>query len=141
MNYDDLYDYEFRIESVGVMDVGDLKNVVSEFRYYYTASEKELTHLSLIKEIMKKTQDDPIDASLVIKKSAALQSKERFFVLHLNTNEIDTEKFIPFEEVTQDNLFEWLSGSIHPENLQRMKHSLHELFNPPIKYYTIGDFK
>ena len=110
MNYDDLYNFSFRIETVGVKDIGDLKGVISEVRYYLTGVEKENFNI-----------------------------KERFAVHSFNVEDIE-EQFIPFEDVGSDLLHDWLKLSVREDNVENMKKDIHLLFNPPIKYYNLSEF-
>ena len=111
MNYDDLYDFSFRIETIGVKDVGDFKGVISELRYYFTGTYKE-----------------------------NLNVKQRFAVYSFNVENLVEEQFIPFEKVDSDMLHDWLKLSVHEDNLASMKKDIHLLFNPPITYYNLSHF-
>jgi hypothetical protein len=111
MNYDDLYDFSFRIETVGVKDIGDFKGVISEVRYYFLGVEKENHDV-----------------------------KERFAVQSFDVENLIEEQFIPFEDVHSDLLHDWLKLSIQEDNLESMKKDIHLLFNPPIKYYNLSIF-
>jgi hypothetical protein len=110
MNYDDLYNFSFRIERVGVKDIGDFKGVISELRYYFTGVDKNN------------------------------DTKERLAVHSLNTENLAEDQFIPFEAVHSDLLHDWLKLSIQEDNLESMKKDIHLLFNPPIKYYNLSTF-
>jgi len=107
-NYDELYSFGFLIDSFGVRDVGEFKDVVTEFRYYYTASN--------INQL----------------------SKKRFYVLPLDVSSLNEDSFIPLKELNDTTLYSWLESSINEENLKGMKESIHELFNPPIKFYDLS---
>ena len=111
MNYDDLYDFSFRIETVGVKDIGNLKGVISELRYYFTGTHKETFNV-----------------------------KERFTVYSFNVENLVEDQFIPFEDVDSDMLHDWLKLYVQKDNLAIMKRDIHLLFNPPIKYYSLSEF-
>jgi hypothetical protein len=131
MNYDDFYEFSFRIETVGVKDVGDFKGVISELKYYFVGWEKQYeTSIDVLsgKEIQKKISNKPFTIH------------QRFAVHSLNVNELNDEQFIPFERVGSDTLHDWLKLSIHPDNLEGMKKDIHLLFNPPIVYYNLSHF-
>ena len=110
MNYDELYSFGFLIDCFGVRDVGEFKDVITEFRYYYTASD--------------------INAI----------SKKRFYVLPLDVSGLNKESFIPLNKLDDTTLYSWLESSISEENLKGMKEAIHELFNPPIKFYDLSFF-
>ena len=111
MNYEDLYSFSFRIENVGVKDVGDFKDVVSELRYYFVGTNKNNNDV-----------------------------KERFAVHSFDVDHLDKEQFIPFDQVSPDMIHDWLSLAIRSENLDDMKKDIHLMFNPPIRFYNLSHF-
>jgi hypothetical protein len=107
MDIDKKYCFSFLIDKVGVCNVNDFQNVISELRYYYVG----------INDNKERVQ--------------------KFYVMSFDLSKLDVETFIPMEQVTPDIIYNWLESSIHPDNLIAMKNSIDEIFNPPIKYFSL----
>ena len=112
MNYDHLYQFSFKIQTVGVKDVGDFKGVISELRYYFVGLEKQY-------EITKNEVTGKEKETRLFNKP--LNIRERFAVYSFNVDNLTEELFIPFNQVGSDMLHDWLEASIHPDNLEGMK--------------------
>ena len=107
MDLDEKYCFSFLIDKVGVCNVNNFENVISELRYYYVGINDKKERV------------------------------QRFYVMSFDPSKLDVETFIPIEQVTHGMVYNWLISSIHPDNLNAMKNSIDETFNPPIKYFTL----
>ena len=110
MNYDDLYQFSFRLGSVGTVDIGDLKNVISEYRYFYVGQDRNGN------------------------------VKERLYVQTVDISDKNQSNLIPIEQIDSDMLHRWLEATVHPDNLVHMKQAIHEMFIPPITYRELDFF-
>lgn len=97
-------DFSYKIESIGLKNIGEFKDVVSEFRYYFVGSDKNNN------------------------------SQKRFYVLQANTSNLNVDTFIPVDKITLDILYDWIDKGINPANKFAMKKAIYELLYPEIKY-------
>jgi hypothetical protein len=142
MDYDEMYNFSFRIESIGVKKIGDVENVVYEFRAYLTGTEKQIEPYNPNLKPNQIAKNKKFNNSIITKKNLKdPEIKERFFVSTIKVDELNVESLIPLEEVTQELIYEWLEKSFHSDNLLNLKKAIHEAFNPEIKYYNMDYFK
>ena len=104
------YDFSFKICEVGSIDTENFVDVVSELRCYFVGKNKDG------------------------------EVKERFYVIHLDTKNIQKENFIPFDKIDVMQLYKWIDSNLHPDNFETMKKSIHEQFHPPIRYHKVETF-
>ena len=141
MDYDEIYNFSFRIDSIGVKKVGDIEGVVSEFRAYLTGTVKQIEPYNPNLKPNQIAKNKNLNNSIITKKIESFEPKEKFFVSSIDVSQLNVDGLIPFEEITQELIYEWLEKSIHPDNFLNLKKTIHEAFNPEIKYYKIEDFK
>jgi len=110
MDYDNLYSFYNRIDLIGISNVGEFKDVVSEIRYFFVGTDQKG------------------------------DVRERLFVLNINTDNLNKKTFIPLDKVTKETLTSWLVQHTNPINLNSMKKSIHEMFVPPILYRDFQSF-
>ncbi len=97
-------DFSYKIESVGLKDVGEFKDVVCEFRFYYVGTDKNNN------------------------------SQKRFSVLQADTSNLDANTFIAADKVTLDILYNWIDRGINPTNKFQMKKAIYDLLYPEVRY-------
>ena len=102
--------FSFRIETIGLTNVGDYKNVVCEIKYAFKGRVGKI-------------------------------AKERSFIQPIDYSNLNSDTFIDSDKILMENLEQWLESSIPEEDLNSMKQTIFELFNPKIIFVKDEFFK